>query len=159
MKEAEIYIYSAVNSIRAVDGYGGFILVYRKSDGTDGTMAFYCTMKEATKLTSEIMLLTEALSRFRQTCSITVHLNNPQTITTLKAWMPAWKIAGWKNSKGEDVSGWYKTLDKYMEGHELIFTAERGSYSSWLEANTDRYQERGEKACLISLENLTAAKN
>lgn len=159
MKEAEIYIYSAVNSIRAVDGYGGFILVCRKSDGTDGTMAFYCTVQEATKLTSEIMLLTEALSRFRQACSISVHLNNPQTITTLKAWMPAWKIAGWKNSKGEDVSGWYKTLDKYMEGHELTFTAERGSYSSWLKTNTDRYQERGEKACLISLENLTAQRS
>lgn len=159
MKEAEIYIYSAIHSIRAVDGYGGFILVCKKADGTDGTMAFCCEMKEATKLTSEVMLLTQALSKFRQTCSIKAHLANVQTITTLQTWMPAWKTAGWKNSKGEDVSGWYKTLDRYMEGHELTLTAERGPYSSWLETNTDKYQERGEKACLINLESLTAQKS
>lgn len=156
---AEIYIYSAVNSIKATSGYGGFVCVCKKKDGTDGTVAYYCELNKATKLTSEIMLLTQALSKFRKSCAITVHLNNPQTIVTLRVWMPAWKNKGWKNSKGEEVSEWYRALDGYIQDHELTYTADRGEYSSWLEDNTKRHKEKGEKGCLISLENLTASKN
>lgn len=157
---AEIYIYSAVNSIKTVEkGYGGFICVCRKADGTDGTLAYQCEFEKATKLTSEIILLTKALSKFHKPCTITVHLNNPQTITTLNAWLPSWKVSGWKNSKGEDVDEWYKALDRYMKGHELTYTADRGEYSTWLEDNTKRHREKGEKACLITLESLIAQKS
>jgi ribonuclease HI len=159
MVNAEIYIYSSINSIKAVDGFGGFICVCKRKDGTDGTLAYQCELQGATKLTSEIMLLTQALSKFKRPCSVTVHLTNPQTITTLNAWMPAWKLSGWKNSKGEDVDGWYKTLDRYMEGHELTYTADRGEYSTWLGDNTRRHREKGEKGCLISLESLAALKS
>lgn len=159
MKEAEIYIYSAINSIKAINGYGGFICACRKKDGTEGTLPYYCHLKDATKLTSNIMLLTQALSKFREPCSIKVYIQDPQSILTLKVWMPGWKNAGWRNSKGEEVSEWYRTLDRFMTGHELSFTAEKGSYSSWLETNTERYHKEERKACLISLENLTAAKS
>ena len=157
---AEIYIYSAVNSIKTVEkGYGGFICVCRKADGTDGTLAYYCEVADATKLTSEIMLLAQALSRFNKPCTITVHLNNQQTITTLKAWMPTWKLSGWKNSKGEDVDEWYRALDRLTEGHELTYTADRGEYSTWLEENIERHREKGDKTCLITLESLTRQKS
>lgn len=159
MKKADIYVYSAINSIKSTKGYGGIILVSKKTDGTDGTMSFLCEMENATRVTSEIMLITYALSRFKEPCRITVHINEVQTMTTIKVWMPPWKQRGWLNSSGKPVDEWYRELDRYMEGHELTFTAEKGEYGSWLETNTRKAHEEGERSCLISLENLTASKN
>ena len=157
MKKTEIYICSAVNSIKAVDGYGTYLLVYKASNGQLGTMDETCELKKATKTTSELMLVAQALERYREPCEITVHVRVSQTVTALSEWMPAWQENEWKNSKGEEVSPWYKAISERSEGHIITYTAERGEFSSWLEDETRRRKEK--KKCLISLENWAAQKN
>ena len=124
MKKAEIYIHSAVSSIKAADGYGTYLLVYKASNGQLGTMDETCELKKATKTTAELMLIAQALDRFREKCEIVIHVSVQQTVTALSEWMPAWRENGWKNSRGEEVSPWYRAISDILEGHVITYTAD-----------------------------------
>lgn len=152
MKKTELYVCSMVNSIKAVDGYGAYLLAFKNSQGKDITVGEICELKGATKLTSELMLVAQALSKYKEPCEITVHVNVAQTITALSEWMPAWKESGWRNSRGDEVSPWYQTISEEADSHIMTFTAEKGEFTSWLESEARR-QKEGKKS-LVSLEKL-----
>jgi len=97
------------------------------------------------------------LSRWKEPCEVEVYAESPQVIMTVDKWIPQWSANGWINAKGEPVNEWYKELAKYMNGHVVHCTTERGEYTSWLDTNMKHM--RGDKACLISLESLTAQKS
>jgi ribonuclease HI len=96
------------------------------------------------------------LSRWNEPCEVTVYVKSPHARFAVEKLIPNWIANGWVNARGEAVNGWYKALSENMTGHQ-VQCAEYGEYSSWLETNMKH--TRGEKLCLITLENLTAGKN
>ena len=156
MKKTEMYICSMINSVKAADGFGGYVLVYEK-DGKPLTLDEVWKLEKATKTTSELMLIAQALSCYREPCEITVHVNQTQTIKALSEWIHAWEQNDWKNARGEAVSPWYKAISTFSKGHLITYTADKGEFTAWL---TDQTRKGKEKVrCLITLENLTAPKS
>lgn len=135
------------------------MFAWTKPDGTPGTMVRLCKLN-TTAVLSWIALMAAAfehLSRWKEPCEVEVYAGSQQAVMAVDQWIPQWSTNGWINAKGEPVNAWYKELAMHMTGHVVHCTTQKGEYSSWLETNMKH--TRGDKACLISLESLTAQKS
>ncbi len=156
-----IYVYSTIKSpIKAAHGMGAYLLAWKKPDGTDGTRARLFEM-ETTASMAEVQLIAAAvkeLEAYHVIYEADVYLRNNHAKSALTVYMPEWYRRGWKNAKGEPVSDWYKELFRSAIGSTLRFTQERGEFTSWLEMSVEKVKEKGEKACLLTLENIQSKR-
>lgn len=153
-----IYVYSTIKSpIKPSKGIGGYLLAWKKPDGTDGTRARLFEI-EATAPMAEVQLIAAAvkeLEAYHVIYEADIYLRNSHAKSALTVYMPEWYRRGWKNAKGEPVSDWYKILFRSAIGSVLRFTTERGEFTSWLETSVEKVKEKGERTCLLTQETIS----
>lgn len=143
MEKINIYIHTSIRSVRQqAMGFIIWVLEFMTSKGEPATITnkkeITASWKEA-----ELTALTQALSRVKKPCELTIYTENINIISSLNnGWVDKWAVNDWKNAKGEQI----ENADKWQELHKAIAIHtvsqaldKENEYTSWM------YSECGEE--------------
>lgn len=138
MDNIDLYIHTSIKGINPTEGKYIYILEFQTGKGPATRTEGAKDIEEATSYLAELTAINEALSRLKKPCSLKIHIQNKILTSALRnEWFKAWKMTGYKNSKGEDIAHkkeWESFNELLKDNTIETVVCDRHSYSSWMES-------------------------
>ncbi|MBP3782514.1 MAG: hypothetical protein J6I68_04630 [Butyrivibrio sp.] len=137
MDNIDLYIHTSIKGVGQADGKYIFVLEFQTSKGPATMTEGAKDIEQATSYYAELKAINEALQRLKKPCGLKIHVQNRVLASAIQnKWYEAWKMTGYKNSKGEEI----RCKEEWESFNELLkdntietVLCDRHSYSSWME--------------------------
>ncbi|MCM1468104.1 MAG: hypothetical protein NC086_08145, partial [Alistipes sp.] len=158
--QVNIYICKTQKSPKRQNGTGCYILEFVTEKGAV-TRTGFVELENETANSAEIVLVTEALRRLNEKCSLALYTEAGQVGTAVETgWIGKWEQNGWKTGKGtpvQDREKW-EAMGKLLIGHDFCFKTGKHPYLEWMNREV-KQREKERLECLKDSEILTVQRN
>lgn len=147
MRQVNIYICKTQKSPRRQNGTGCYILEFVTEKGAV-TRTGFVELENETANSAEIVLITEALRRLNEKCSLAVYTETGQVNVAIESgWVQKWKENGWKTEKGTPVHDREKwdAMSNLLIGHDFHFETGGHQYLEWMNREIKRAEAGKER--------------
>lgn len=131
MYKAHIYIETDTKAPKKALIKYGYIL---SAEGSEHTRTAFGEVRDKTLHAAVLTAAVEALSRFTQSCEITIHTADAWIGHMYETALPAWAENGYRTKKGTEVSDrdLWEQLHGKTKGQKISFVIGSHEYSKWL---------------------------
>lgn len=130
----DIYTECLFNGNPRGRGAAGAIIEYIDSKNEIHTKDYVIKKDYETKNSMQLLICIRALTGLIKPCEVTIHINSPYIVNTVRKWLPEWKRNNWIKANGQEPANveLWKQISMLLQIHSINFSEYSSKYKDEL---------------------------